>query len=425
MDIYVVEQGETISSIAESYGVSVNRLIQENELRDPDNLVTGQTIVITYPEETHTVQEGDTLEGIAERYNISVIQLYRNNSFLIEREYIYPGEVLVIRYDYEEKVSTIGYALPFINDRILRKTLPYLTYLFVYNYRLAMNGEVETFYDDQNIVDLSKAYGTLPIMLVTTLTARGTPNVQAAYEILLNEEIQDQLVENILQILREKGYYGFNMTFLYLTEANEELYNNFTRRVTRRLSDEGYLVFVTADPGIRVIENDISFIRINFITIGREVDGISFLSYLFGASVMPPAPVSSIANLTVYLDYVSTMVSSKKIFAGIQIIAYNWELPYVAGFSRANSLTISGAVELARDVGAVIQFDEVSQTPYFEYVREDRQHIVWFIDARTIDSLTDLITAKNFNGPSVWNIMDYYAQLWLVINSKYEIEKLI
>lgn len=429
MNIHVVQQGETINSIAESYGVSLNRLIQENELKNPDRLVTGETIVITYPEKIYTVKDGDTLESISNDNDIPVMQLVRNNPYLIEREYIYPGETLVISYSLKDKVSTIGYTLPFINQTILRKTLPYLTYLFVYNYRLTVSGDVVSFYDDTEIIEASKAYGVVPIMLVTTLTEQGTQNIQEAYEILLSEEIQDQLIDNILQIMELKGYYGFNMTFLYLTENSEELYNNFTRRVSRRLSNEGYLVFVTVDPGVSVTENVNEFVEINYSIIGNEVDGISFTNYVWGTNIKPPSPVSSITNIRVFLDYVSTMVPPEKIHVGLQIIAYDWEIPYVAGFSKANSLTVEGAIDLARDVGAVIQFDEISQSPYFEYIRNvggsPRQHVVWFIDARTVNSVVSLILENQYRGPGVWNIMSYYAQLWLVINSQFEIEKLI
>lgn len=429
MMIHVVQEGDTINSIAESYGISVTRLVQENELKFPDNLVLGQTIVITFPEKTYTVMEGDTLEEIAASNGISLTQLLRNNSFLADREFIYPGETLIISYHYESQISTFGYALPFINPTILKKTLPYLTYLFIYNYRLAGNGDVFPFYDDTDIIETTKAFKTVPILLVTTLSAQGSPNIQAAYEILLNESIQDILIENIIQILKLKGYYGLCLTYLYLSETNQNLYDNFTKRVSSRLTSEGYLLFITADPGIRITSDGVDFNKVDYSTIASEVQGISFISYVWGTNITPPSPISSIANINLLLDYVKQMTPLDKIITGIQIVAYDWEIPFVAGFTRANALSLEGAINLARTVGAVIQFDEISQTPYFEYVIEEsfytKQHIVWFIDARTIDSLTDLIIDNQYRGPSVWNIMNYFPQLWLVINSQYELEELV
>lgn len=142
MIIHVVQPGDTVNSIANEYDISVTRLIQENELRPPYNLVVGETLVILYPEVTYTVVEGDTLGNIAAAHGISLMELLRNNIYLSNREFIYPGEILVIRYrDYKLKTISIdGYAYPFIDRDILRKTLPFLTYLTIFNYKMRADG---------------------------------------------------------------------------------------------------------------------------------------------------------------------------------------------------------------------------------------------------------------------------------------------
>ena len=46
MIIHVVAQGETLNSIAARYNVSREQIIRDNQLRFPDQLVVGQTLVI-------------------------------------------------------------------------------------------------------------------------------------------------------------------------------------------------------------------------------------------------------------------------------------------------------------------------------------------------------------------------------------------
>lgn len=75
MIIHVVRQGETISSIAGFYGKSVERLILENGISDPDDLVVGETLVILHSEIEYTVQgynESST------RYRLSVADYTSN-----------------------------------------------------------------------------------------------------------------------------------------------------------------------------------------------------------------------------------------------------------------------------------------------------------------------------------------------------------
>ena len=87
MEIYVVQQGDTIESVASKFGITVEKLIAENGMQEYDDLVVGQTLVITYPTQTYVVKEGDTLDGIAELHQISIMQLLRNNPHLAHREY--------------------------------------------------------------------------------------------------------------------------------------------------------------------------------------------------------------------------------------------------------------------------------------------------------------------------------------------------
>jgi spore germination protein len=428
MDIHVVQSGDTIDTIAVKYGVSVPRLIQDNGLITPYKLVIGQTIVIVYPEVTYTVQEGDSLESIAKDQGITLMQLLRNNPFLFDREFIYPGETLVISYKNSNiKFSTNGYTNPFMNRDILKKTLPFLTYLSVFGYRTTGDAEIIGI-DDTEILQIAKAYGVAPKMLLSTVTGQGVGNIEAIYSILYNEKLMNLHIENILNILRTKGYYGINVTLQYLNVQNTQVYENYITKLVNSLNNEGYIVFITLSPNIIYNANQITFEKIDYSAIGQLANGITLLSYNWGYSFGAPAPVTSVTLLREFYDYATTLILPEKIFMGIPLMGYDWELPYVVGISRANSLTYDNAIALASEVGATIQYDEISQTPYFEYVESlsgiPIQHIVWFIDARTIDALAKLVPEYGFQGLGVWNIMYFFTQMWLVINSQYDIENM-
>ena len=102
MDIHVVQPGDTLYELAYQYGVSMSRLIQDNQLPDPSQLVVGQTLVIQYPRSTCTVRSGDTLFSIARNAGIPLRQLLRNNPGLEGGDRIYPGQELVLSYQQEQ-----------------------------------------------------------------------------------------------------------------------------------------------------------------------------------------------------------------------------------------------------------------------------------------------------------------------------------
>lgn len=426
MKIHVVQEGETIQSIAALYGVPVELLFLTNGIAASGTLVPGQTIVITFPEKTYIVQNGDTLLDIADTNNVTVLELLRNNPFLADRQYLYPGETLIISYGKKiRKVKTNGYANAYINKDTLKKTLPYLTYLSVLGYKVAGNGEVDDI-DDTEILQLSKAYNVIPLLIINTLSTLGQINVQNAFTILNNEANMDKLLDNLVAILKKKGYYGINITYELLSTLTLPAYENFNTKAYNRFKKEGLFFLVTISPNILFTATGITFEKINYSKIATQSDELVILNYLWGSNQGPPAPVASIANINEFLDYLSPILLPDRLILGLPLIAYDWELPYTVGLSKASSLSLDSAITLAKQYNANIQFDNISQTPFYTYNTQITgipiEHVVWFIDARIMDASMKIITDRGLSGSGLWNIMQFVPQLWTVINTQYEIE---
>ena len=364
MIIHVVQPGDTIQSIANQYETSVSILIGDNLLSQPQNLVIGQCIVIAQPELIYIVQEDDILSNIANSHNVTIMQLLQNNPFLSDRAYIYPGDRIVISYNKVGRIATHGNALPYINNETYRKTLPYLTYLSIVNYTATDTGEIISYYDDIELIQIAKDYHVLPFLFLTTLTIKGEANIRTAYELLLSEDIQDRLMENILLILREKGFAGLNLSIEYVSEANLPYIEKVSARIAERLGEEGFLAFVTINPNITLVDDELVFQRVDYTTLGNMADSIIFMNYEWAMNLNPPSPVSSIFQIDNYLQYLRGTIPSDKLSIGLATIGYDWELPFIAGLSSVRILTYDSAVALARNEGVVIQFYNRSKTPY-------------------------------------------------------------
>ncbi|MDF2588154.1 MAG: hypothetical protein K0S41_1995 [Anaerocolumna sp.] len=426
MLIHIVQPGDTILSIASSYGVAVNDLVRDNGITNPYDLVIGQTIVIVYPSEIYTVKEGDTLESIANQFNITVIQLLRNNPNLADSNTLNPGESLIINYaDVKLKsITTNGFAYPFIDRNILRKTLPYLTYLSVFAYTITFEGGLVDI-DDREIIRTAKQFSVVPIMIVSTVTVRGEGNFEVSHEILTNEEKKNILIMNILNVLETKGYFGVNLSLEYILPSDLQEYSDFIVAVTNAIKPLGYFVFVTITPkSVTSVEGTI-YQDIDFRQIGMVTDSTLLFIYEWGYTFAPPGGNITEDVARLYLNYITTQIPSEKISIGLPVIGYDWQLPFIEGESWARSLTTTSAIELAKEKDVIIQYDETYRAPYFYYLDNiygaDVLHIVWFKDARSVKVVSDFILEYNFNGMSTWNIMNYFAQMWLILNSQYDI----
>lgn len=425
MIIHVVEQGETASSIARKYDVSVERLIRENEINSPDNLVIGETLVVLFPSETYTIQEGDTLQGIADMFDVSVMQLLRNNPYLSDRENIYPGETIVIRYEDNKirQITTNGYAYPFINRDILKKTLPFLTYLSIFSYAANEEGELQDI-DDEEIIEIAKQYNVAPIMMITPSGERDVDEINVIHSILGHEETQDCFIENILSILRKKGFYGVNLTTKYILPSDRELYVAFLIKFSSRVKSEGFKVFNTFLLNTFEIITYTTYREIDYEKISEAIDGFMIISYELGYSIGFPINTIAYDVLINFFASIVTQVPSEKLILGVPIIGYIWSLPYEAGYTRGRAITYNSAVDLAREEGVNIDFDNITKAAYFRYTSTN-EFVVRFPDARSVDAYLNLLLEFNLNGVVIWNIMFFFPQLWLIINSQYEIEKLI
>ncbi len=77
---YEVEPGDTLSSLAQRFGIKKETLIMENNLWNANSLRTGMTIkILPVDGIAHVVKKGDTVEKIAKKYKVDVETIVRQN----------------------------------------------------------------------------------------------------------------------------------------------------------------------------------------------------------------------------------------------------------------------------------------------------------------------------------------------------------
>ncbi len=425
MRIHVVKSGESIYTIAQQYKVSAQKIISDNELANPDQLVIGQTIVILEGTRTHRVVPGESLYSIARDYRISVADLLAANPQITNPSMISVGQVitippLTINFG---SIEVNGYAFPNIDMTILRKTLPSLTYLSIFSHQVRPDGSLSEI-PDTSLIQAARAAGVAPLMVITNIKEGGSFDSDLAHILLTNTTIQNTMITNITQTLREKNYYGLDIDFEYIYPNDREAYNNFLRKITGILRPLGYTITSAVAPKISADQPGLLYPAHDYPVHGALLDHVIIMTYEWGYTYGPPMAVAPINEVRRVLNYAVTAIPRQKIFMGIPNYGYDWTLPYKPG-TAAKALSNPGAVELAYRVGANIQFDPIAQAPFFRYYENGIQHEVWFEDARSILAKLTLANEFRLGGVSYWTIGRYFPQNWLVLNSVYNVRKVL
>jgi murein DD-endopeptidase MepM/ murein hydrolase activator NlpD len=93
---YKVKAGDTISGIADDYGISVNTILWANDLKRTSMLKLGQTLVILpITGVEHKVTSGDTLLTIATKYKADMDEMLAFNN-LSAGDTIKPGDIIIV-----------------------------------------------------------------------------------------------------------------------------------------------------------------------------------------------------------------------------------------------------------------------------------------------------------------------------------------
>jgi len=422
-DIYYnVKAGDTLWKIAQAHNTTVQAIVQANGIANPNNIYPGLTLRIPAPR--YTVQPGDTLGRIAQRFGVTLQALARANN-ITNPNLIYPGMVLSIPIKDRPVKEVNGYiyilgddAVPIVSD-----TGEYLTYLSPFAYRIREDGNLQPISDVQ-AVNTALSENVMPLMCITNFTSTELGE-NLAHVVLSSVEIQEKLLQNVISIMKERGYKGLNVDFENVLPADRELYNQFMQRAVDRLHPEGFSVSSALAPKISAEQQGLLYTAHDYPAHGRIADFVILMTYEWGWRYGPPQAISPINQIKKVLDYAVSVMPREKLFMGFQIYARDWLLPYQKG-RQAETFSMQEAIMRAVRYNATIKYDTTAASPYFRYTdSQGREHEVWFEDARSAQAKFDVVKSYNLRGVSYWALGYPFPQNWALLEDNFTVKKLL
>ena len=278
--IITVKSGDTVNSLSREYGVLPDKIIADNGLPENGELVVGQSLVILRASRVYDASVGESVNSVSQMYDIPVRTIYRNNIFLGGKPQLDSNSQIVL--EYEEKPSLRrfigGYAYEFISQDLLDKVIPYMTYLMPFTYGFTPDGEL-IYPEDDRLIETAKRSGSRVLMHLSTLTENGNFSNELANILLLNPEATENLINNSVENVIDKGYDGIDIDFEFLFREDRERYVSFIRRMTEEMNRNGFICVVAVPPKVSDEQMGLLYEGVDYAGLGEAADYVLTMTY--------------------------------------------------------------------------------------------------------------------------------------------------
>ena len=379
MVIYIVRAGDSVWSIARAHGVTPDAIVDANGLRQPyvNQLVIGQALIIP--------------AGPAPA------------KF---------GEIVVN-----------GYARPNAREDGLAEALPRSSMCSVFSCYATSNGDLIPMRNDERVVELVKAAGVRPFMVITNLDPGGGFNTQTARALLNNPAARTRLLENCVRLMREKGYTGLDVDFENVPRDARDGLNAFLAQARVYMHDEGWLLSSAIESMVMDNQPGLIFEGFDYAAQGKYNDFVTLMTYDWGHLTGPPMAVSPINEVRRVIEFAVTRIPREKILMGIPAYGYLWNVPWQRG-TQAVVIQAQGGPIIAARNGANIHYNELWQTPWFRFTEPDgQQREAWFEDARSLMAKFELVREFGLGGVSYWTVNNPFMQNWTLIDNLWNVKQ--
>lgn len=377
MELYVVEQGDTVEDIARNQNTSAESIIYNNQLTAPYRLAVGQALLLSTGEPKNAARP---------------------------------------------PIHAAGYGYPFISPWVLNETLPYLSELLIFSYGFTASGDlIPPTLEEGWMMQDAAAHGTVSTLTLTPFGEDGRFNNHLIHILVTDSAVQQEMTRQLLSVLLEKGYWGLNLDFEYILAQDRQNYARFVEETTRTMNQYGIHVSVALAPKYSDEQQGELYEGMDYALLGAAANSVILMTYEWGYTYGEPMAVAPMDQVRRVVEYAVTKIPREKISLGIPNYGYDWPLPFEQGVTKARTVGNVEAVQLALTYGAEIQFDETAESPYFYYSTDGTEHVVWFQDVRSYRASFDLIKEFSLRGAGYWQIMQLFRANWLLLADTFSI----
>ncbi len=236
------------------------------------------------------------------------------------------------------------------------------------------------------------------------------------HAILSNPARKNFIIKQLVDTLTHYQFQGINIDFEDITEKTNEPLTQFQQLLYEALHPLG--MTVTMDVSVK--NEDYDYEKLSLYN-----DYIVLMAYdQFNKSTFP-GPVSAQKWIEEAIDWTAKKIPSEKIILGIAGYGYDWSVNEDGKIDEVNDITYSEAINNAKALNAVIDYDNDSYNLHYSYTQERKnkdgsieklKHEVWFTDAATSFNILRFSDEYATAGTALWRMGSEDSRMWMYYN---------
>jgi spore germination protein len=420
MAVHVVKPGDTLWSIARTYGVTIQSIVGLNRLPSSSLIVPGLALYIQDGQPIvrfYKIRAGDTLWKLAVQFKTTIADILTANPG-IDPNRMYIGQNINIPSPVKPAMATLGFIVPGSPQAFLTgfdALAPKLTYLAIVNYSFTSEGYAYAGVEDSAIIQRSKELNVIPLLVLQNTTSEGFSK-ELAGTVLGNPVYRRNLTASLVNLSIQRGFGGISIDMEFIPPPQRENFNVFLRELKAAMGD--LILHVNVHAKTEDIPTNPIIGAYDYKAIGEIADIVAVMTIDYGYPGGPPDPITPLWWLALVIRYSISLIPPSKLQIALGLYGHD----KIVGTSQYKAMSVLEAQNLAISTGAAIQFDPAAKSPWYRYWKGTEEHIVWFEDIRSYIEKYRQIDLYQLYGTTYWQLSLPAPQNWAYLE-KFDILK--
>lgn len=421
MAVHVVKAGENLWSIARTYGVTIQNIVNVNGLPSANQIVPGLALYIPDLQPItrfYKIKSGDTLWKLSIQFSTTVNSIMEANPGL-DPNRMYIGQNINIPSPIKPPMATLGFMLPSSLPSFLvwfNALAPKLTFLAIVNYSFTNEGYAYAGIDDSAFVTRCKELNVIPMLVLQNTTREGFSK-ELAGTVLGNPAYRRNLIASLVNLANQRGFGGISIDLEFVPPPQRENFNLFLRDLKAAMGT--LILHVNVHAKTEDIPTNPIIGAYDYKAIGEIADVVAVMTIDYGYPGGPPDPITPLWWLALVIRYSISLIPANKLQIALALYGHD----KVVGTTQYKALSVLDAQNLAISTGSAIQYDPAAKSPWFRYWKGTEEHIVWFEDIRSYIEKYRQIDLYQLFGTTYWQMSLPAPQNWAYLD-KFNILKL-